>query len=291
MMRRVCLTVLFGFIAAGAAWAQTGTSPQGGAAIYTGAVCTSASFPSTFTTPTGTLPPPCLTTSGDGQWYTVMTASLKASQTTDFFISPSLVTGLYTNTQVKGSNTTATSQTASASGSVSVRVLLDCSNCVAPGSIQVADATYQAAAQPDPFGQGVTFDARIQQLTATLGQAITSGCLTLSTTTTGTTLSDTCQPEVIDLILATTSAHSFNFILLNVGATGAASQGNGHSVTVQAKLDVGQVCASSLNGGGPVTCTNNVNTSTDQASSIAAALFGLGSLTVVPVHLSPDFSF
>jgi hypothetical protein len=287
-MKKACCMLVLCFISGGVARAQTSTSPQGGAAIYTGAaVCTSASFPNTFTTPSGTLPPPCANTTGNGEWFTVMTANLKASQTTTFFVSPSLITGLYTNTQVKGNNTTATSQTASASGSVSVRVLLDCTNCAAAGTAQVADAIYMAAGQPDPGAQGVTFDARIQQLTATLGQAITSGCLTFA----GTTLTNTCQPEVIDLILATTSAHTFNFILQNVGAIGTASQGNGHAVTIQAKLDVGEVCTSNPNGGGPATCTNSVNTSTDQASSIAAALFGLGSLTVVPVHLSPDFSF
>jgi hypothetical protein len=285
-VKKMCGILAFCMFVAIGASAQTSTSPQGGAAIYNkAAVCTSATFPGSFVSPTGTLAPPCMNTSGNGQWFTVMTANLKASQTTTFFISPSLVTGLYTNTQVKGSNTTATSQTASASGVVSVRVLLDCTNCVAPGQPQIADAVYPAAGQPDPDGAGVVFDARVQQLTATLGQAITTGCLNL------TTLINTCTPEVIDLILATTSAHTFNFILLNVGATGTSSQGNGHSVTVQAKLDVGQVCTSGLNGGGPVTCDNSVNTSATQSSSIAAALFGLGSLTVVPVHLSPDFSF
>jgi hypothetical protein len=285
-MKKICVAFVLCMFLATVAPAQTITSPQGGAAIYTGAaVCTGAAFPSSFVTPTGTLPPPCLTSSGNGQWFTVMTANLKASQTTSFFISPSLVTGLYTNTQVKGNNTTATSQTASASGVVSVRVLLDCTNCVAPGQPQITSAVYPAAGQPDPDGAGIVFDARIQQLTATLGQAITTTCLNL------TLLTNTCTPEVIDLILSTASAHTFNFILLNVGATGTASQGNGHSVTVQAKLDVGQVCTSGLNGGGPVVCDNTVNTAGTQSSSIAAALFGLGSLTVVPVHLSPDFSF
>jgi hypothetical protein len=285
-MKKICGILALSMLVATVASAQTSTSPQGGAAIYNhAAVCTSATFPNTFVSPTGTLAPPCVNTNGNGQWFTVMTASLKASQTTSFFISPSLVTGLYTNTQVKGSTTTATSQTASASGVVSVRVLLDCSNCVAAGQPQVTAAVYPAAGQPDPDGNGVVFDARIQQLTATLGQAITSSCLNL------TLLTNTCTAEQIDLILSTASAHTFNFILLNVGATGTASQGNGHAVTVQAKLDVGQVCTSGLNGSGPVVCDNSVNTAGTQSSSIAAALFGLGSLTVVPVHLSPDFSF
>jgi hypothetical protein len=285
-MKKICVFFVLCMLIATVASAQTSTSPQGGAAIYNhAAVCTSVAFPTNFVSPSGTLPPPCLTSSGNGQWFTVMTANLKASQTTTFFVSPSLVTGLYTNTQVKGSTTTATSQTASASGVVSVRVLLDCTNCVAPGKPQITDAVFPAAGQPDPDGAGVVFDARIQQLTATLGQAITTSCLNLAL------LTNNCTPEQIDLILSTSSAHTFNFILLNVGATGTASQGNGHSVTVQAKLDVGQVCTSGLNGSGPVVCNNSVNTAGTQSSSIAAALFGLGSLTVVPVHLSPDFSF
>ena len=64
------------------------------------------------------------------------------------------------------------------------------------------------AGQPDPNGTGIVYDARIQQLTATLGQAITNTCLDL------TSLTNTCPPEEIDLILSTTSAHTFTFILL-----------------------------------------------------------------------------
>jgi hypothetical protein len=161
-MKKICVFFVLYVLIATVASAQTSTSPQGGAAIYTKpAVCTGASFPSSFVSPSGTLPPPCLTSSGNGQWFTVMTANLKASQTTTFFISPSLVTGLYTNTQVKGSSTTATSQTASASGVVSVRVLLDCTNCVPAGQPQITGAVYSAAGQPDPDGAGVVFDARI----------------------------------------------------------------------------------------------------------------------------------
>ena len=250
---------MFGF-------AQSSTSPQGGAGIYTGnAVCAASNAG------LGSTLQPCTDTTGNGQWYTVMTSSLKTSNTTDLFISPSLVTGLYTETLVKGS-TTGTSQTAAATGSVAVRVLIDCTNCADKGTVQPGAATYGAAAQPDPSGSGVVFDARIQQLSATLGQVITSTCLT----------TNTCTAEQIDLILSTTSAHSFNFILTNVGS-------GTHTITVQARLDAGQVCTNNnSNGTGGVTCTN-VNTSL--GSSVAAALFGVGSVVVQPVHLAPGFSF
>ncbi|HEX5431043.1 MAG TPA: hypothetical protein VFW83_03700, partial [Bryobacteraceae bacterium] len=107
--------------------AQTSTSPQGAAGIYTGsAVCVASN--SGITSTSTTVPPPCTDNSNSGSWFTVMSASLKTSNTTDLFISPSLVTGLYTQTKVKGGST-ATSETAAATGSVAVRVLLDCTNC------------------------------------------------------------------------------------------------------------------------------------------------------------------
>src|SRR6185437_16295556 len=138
--------------------AQTSTSPQGAAGLYTGsAVCVASNAG------LGSSLQPCTDSSNAGSWFTVMSTSLKTSNTTDLFISPSLVTGLYTETQVKGNNT-GTSSTAAATGSVAVRVLLDCTNCASEGALQTSPAAYLAAAQPDPNGTGIVFDARIQQL-------------------------------------------------------------------------------------------------------------------------------
>lgn len=92
-------------------FAQTSTSPQGGAAIFTGpnAVCVSSqngiSGQQNFQ--------PCMDSSNNGMWFTVMNASVKTSTNKTLFVSPSLVTGLYTNTQVKGGSS-GTSQTATA---------------------------------------------------------------------------------------------------------------------------------------------------------------------------------
>lgn len=129
------------------------------------------------------------------------------------------------------------------------------------------------AGSPDAAGSGIVFDARIQQLTATLGSVITSTCLIDITT---------CTPEQIDLILSTTSAHAFNFILPTVGA-------GQHTVTVQARLDAGNVCYNNL--GTVTTCDSSSVVNTSLASSVSAAVFGLGSLTVLPVQLAPGFSF
>ncbi len=276
-MNKLYSIAAVGLLSCGATvFAQTSSSPQGGAAIYTGAAVCAASN-SGFSGSQNFQP--CVDTSGNGQWFTVMNAPVKASTNKTLFASPSLVTGLYTNTQVKGNNTTASSETATAVASVAVRVLLDCSNCADPGKAQVGAATYAMAGLPDSGGSGVIFDARIQQLTATLGQAITTSCLTFNSTT---GLSNTCSPEVIDLILATTSAHTFNFILPQVGA------GN-HVVTIQARLDAGNICYN--DSGAVVTCSSTDVVNTAQASSVSAAVFGLGSLTVMPVQLAPGFSF
>ena len=267
-MKKLFGLLVVATLSVGTAWGQNGTStsPQGAAGIYTGnAVCASSSSGLTPSIQT------CTDNANNGLWFTVMNASVKTSATTDLFVSPSLVTGLYTETQVKGGSS-GTSQIAAATGSVAVRVLIDCSNCATPGNAQSGLASYAAAGQPDPNGSGIVFDARIQQLTATLGQVITTSCLA----------ANTCTNEQIDLVLDTTSAHSFNFVLLNVGS-------GTHTVTVQVRLDAGQLCTNNnSNGTGGVTCTT-VNTAL--GSSVAAALFGVGSVIVQPVHLGPSFSF
>src|SRR5438477_27768 len=185
-----------------AAFGQTNASSKATAAIST----VSVNCPSNSVTD-----PNC-----NSGWTDVMTTTIKTSNVADLFASPSLITGLYTSTQVKGNGTGSTS-TAIASGTVEVRVLLD----------GVAGQAY-----PDTTGTGVIFDARVQTLTANLGYIFTD-CLAQGLT--GCTLT----PAQITLALDTTSAHSFSFILLNVG-TGT------HTLKVQARASS---ASSGTNGG------------------------------------------
>jgi hypothetical protein len=215
-------------LACGVASGQTNASSKATAAINT----VSVNCPSNSDTD-----PSC--SSG---WVNVMAASIKTSSVADLFVSPSLVTGLYTSTSVKGNGSGSTS-TAIASGTLEVRVLLD----------GVAGQAY-----PDTQGTGVIFDARVQTLTANLGYIFTD-CIAQGLT--GCALT----PEQITLALDTTSAHTFNFILLNVG-TGS------HLVQVQAR-------ASSISSG------------SNGGVAISKALYGLGSLTVESVRLVNSFSF
>ncbi len=76
-----CLAVF----ASPALFAQSTASPQGGAAIYTQpAVCAASN--SGFSGAQNFQP--CTDSSGNGQWFTVMNASVKASTNKTLFVSP-----------------------------------------------------------------------------------------------------------------------------------------------------------------------------------------------------------
>lgn len=188
-----------------------------------------------------------------GVWHNIMTTTIKTSNVADLFVDTSLVTGLYTSTQVKGNGNGSTS-TATAMGGVFIRVVMD-PQFDANGNVIGGNYAY-----PDE-GAGVTFDQRIQTLTANLGNIFSDCFANGGNTGTGCTLTQ----EQITLALATTSAHSYNFILLNVG-TGM------HTLVVQAQVNTS---ATGNNGG----------------IAISNAMFGLGSLTVESVRLVNSFSF
>ncbi len=203
----------------------------------------------------------------EGVWYNVMVSQIKTSNIADLFVVPSLVTGLYTNTTVKGNSTGSTS-TAVGEGTVKVRALLDPSGDTTQGDAGCQDTAVDnpcggTAGFPDQKGAGVTFDQRIQVLSANLGfifGGAGSACLTNIAS---------CTPEQIQLILDTTSAHSFNYIFLNVG-TGT------HTLVIQAQVDTSNT-SSFTNGNGGISLSN--------------AVFGLGSLTIDSVRLVNSFSF
>src|SRR5262249_50547023 len=109
----------------------------------------------------------------------------------------------------------------------------------------------------------LSFDARTQTLTATLGQALT-GCTVVSGIVQCTSLTD----QQIQLVLDTTSAHSFQFILPNVGV---APNSAPHRIDV-----VARVASSTLSSG--------------LGSALASACYGAGSVIVDSVRLGHTFS-
>jgi len=224
------------------AFAQSSTNASAKAAAQINTVTGCAQ------TTTGTPPVlgPCKNPSGDAAWLDLMSQQVKVSNSQALFVNASLVTALFTETQVKGSTTgsTTTGSSSVASGTVAVRVLID-------GDVS-GTGVYPAA--PDTNGEsvGVIFDQRIQTLNATIGGVFT-GCTVLPCTVTTT--------EQITLILDTSGAHSFSWILPSVGV-------GYHTIKVQVCLATG------------TTGTTPGN------ASVAEAMFGLGSLTIESVRLN-----
>ena len=253
----VVLTCLGLILLSGVASAQSGTpSSKASADITTLTVCTvQASSNGSPTTP-NTIPIAC--TNGQvtpDNFVQIMGATVKVSNSESLFVSPSLVTGLYTQTQVKGNN--GSSSSATAMGGVYMRAILTNASTGqqvigAPVSF-CGDSVLGCGNVAGVYG--VTLDTRIQTLTATLGTAL--NCLTVTTCTT--------VQESIDLALSTTSTHTFNYIFPNVGA------GTWY-LSIQAAVN-----ASAM--------------SSANASALAEAAFGLGSVTIDTVRLIHDFSF
>ena len=148
-------------------------------------------------------------TSGTSDWVTVLSGILKVPQNKDLFISGSLEVGLFTQTEVQSKGNK--KDTSSATVSIQVRALLD-GEVVPPGI--------------------VTYAARTQTLSATLEGAI-AGCLTIVTNADGSlsiVLDEACvTPEIIDLILATLSAASFDFVAVDVPV-------GVHTISLQARI-------------------------------------------------------
>ncbi len=148
-------------------------------------------------------------TTGTSDWVTVLGNVIKTAQNKDMFISGSLEVGLFTQTLVRSKGMK--KDTSTATVSIQVRALVD-GEIVPPGV--------------------VTYAARTQTLSATLEGAI-AACLTIVTNADGSlsiVLDEDCvEPEVIELILSTLNAASFDFVAVDV------PQGV-HTVSLQARI-------------------------------------------------------
>ena len=148
-------------------------------------------------------------TTGTGDWVTLLSNDIKVPNNKDLFISGSLEVGAFTQTEVKSKGKV--KDTSTATVSIQVRMLLD-DSVVPPGV--------------------VTYAARTQTLSATLEGAI-AGCLTIVTNADGSltiVLDEDCvTPEVIDLILSTLNAASFDFVAVDV-LEGV------HTISLQARI-------------------------------------------------------
>lgn len=165
-------------------------------------------------------------TAGYAPWTTVLSTTIKTPNKKDLLVGASFETGLYTQTQVKGKN--GSTDTATASATLEVRLLID-------GSENVA------------YPYWVVYDKRAQTLSATLGGVLQScqdlngdGVITVATECVVT-------DEDINLILETMAANHYNFVVANL------SPGT-HTVSVQVRIgttaDAGAGTASAMAGVG-----------------------------------------
>jgi hypothetical protein len=193
-----------------------------------------------------------------GGWINIMSKSVKLSNSQSLFVSPSLVSGLYTRTRTKTSD--GSTSTAQAEGAVYLRAVLT----PADGGDDIIAAPLNLCAQSvfgcsnAPGSWGVILDSRIQTLT----QDITACTVLIDGGGSGT-----CDfTSTIDFVLQTASANTFNFIFPNVG------QGT-YTLKIYAAVGSG---ATIIEGSG---------------SAVGAAAFGLGSVTAEAVRLVHDFEF
>ncbi len=268
MSKFACLAAVLVFSTAGA-FAQNGTaSSKATAAISTAVWCTYSTSGSY--TDTGVPAAPACNdlftgaqiTSTPDSFIPIMSTTIKISNSESLFVTPSLATGLYTNTAVKThtSGGTGSTSTAVAMGGVYLRAVLydQSGNMIVAFPIAACnDNIFGCASVPGTnssnSGWGVVLDSRIQTLSQTL-----SGC----TVSTGGTCSFDLTTQ---LILQTATVHTFGFIFPNVGV-------GTYTVSIQAAVD------------------SSANTS-GTAYAVGASAFGLGSVTVESVRLVNNFSF
>jgi hypothetical protein len=182
----------------------------------------------------------------------IMSTSMANSQSSSYLVNASLVTGLLTSTTVMSNGGNKSS--ASATGSVEVGVVLD-GNFDSNGWY-IGGGTYA-------YPGLLSFDTRTQTLTATLGQALT-GCSVMSGVVTCSGLTD----QQIQLVLDTSAAHSFQFILPNVGVAPSSAP---HRVDI-----VARVSSSTVSSG--------------LGSALANACYGAGTVTIDAVRLGHGFN-
>lgn len=266
VIAKLSLALVFGAVAITPTYAQ---SSKATAAITTGVGCTATGATSSSTSGPSTLAVNCHDIfSGNAVSVTpdnfvqVMGTSLQVSNSQSIFATASLVSGLYTNTTVKGhTGTTGSTSVATAMGGVYMRAVLRDPNTNA--IVQVADPISACTneilgCQQDASGVwGVVLDARVQTLTQQL-----SACVV---TVTGGGTGSCDFSSTIGLMLDTTSAHTFEFIFPNVGV-------GTYNISIEAAVNAN----ATVSGSG---------------TSIAGAAYGLGSLTAESVRLVHGFSF
>ncbi|TET40913.1 MAG: hypothetical protein E3J66_06140 [Dehalococcoidia bacterium] len=165
----------------------------------------------------------------DSGWVLILDQTIKTANKKDLFIDASLLSALYTKTNVKSKG--GVKDTSSALAVVWLKVVVD----------------EELPGEQEAFPGAIVYNARYQELSATLQGIIDS--------TAPIVIGD---PEEIELIIATMSANSFNFIVPDLSS-------GMHTIEVWAK------------------CSTDADSMEGDAKAIA--VIGLGSVTVEEVRM------
>lgn len=200
-------------------------------------VCSAGSFnPSNTTSVTTT----CGPANGGGPSILFANIKVPSAGNKDVLLMASLETSILTNTQVSSNGGKQSSS--SAEGSVVVIPhILQCpgGDCTGASGPLVDCTSNTATSQCAVFPNQVTFNDRLQTLTATLGLACLPDPVTGIVTCT--------TPQAIGLLLSTTSANSFNFLVHNLASgvyqvqlsIGVQASASTNSITAGSQVNVG----------------------------------------------------
>jgi len=215
-----------------------------------------------------------------GGWVKIMEKPLKIPNSNSLFVNVSLVTGLYTQTATKTNTatlpTTVNSSTSTAMGGVYLRAVVEDAfgnkilasplNLCSGDNVQAVYGCFSPTNGAADSDWGVILNARVQTLT----QALSNCVVNVTVPTVGDVVGACTLTSTIDLILNTTSAHSFNFIFENLGRL------NGSGIyTIKVYAAVG----------------TDAKVTSGSGAAVGAAVFGLGSMTAEKVRLVNGFDF
>lgn len=189
-------------------------------------------------------------------WKTLFTQTIKTPQDKDLFIDVSLECGLTTDTTVMSKKLAKAIATAEAI--VEVRVVVDDVPVAVNGN--------------DPADTDITFARREQTLIAEFAGDF-SDCMTVDLVTGEVTVDwALVDPEMLQLILDTMQANSFNFVVPDLSAAE-------HTVKIQAKLSY------KAYGNLEQETINDATVTMAEGEAFAEAYLGNGSVTIETVRM------
>ncbi len=209
-MKKLVFALMVAALAPCLAFAQSAGSGGGAfsnAYLIPSVVCAAGSLDPSNTSAVSTS---CGPTNGGGAKILFADIKVPSANNKDVLLMASLETSILTNTQVSTNGGNKSSSSAEGSIVVIPHIFQCPSNDCSGASGPLVDCTTNTSTSAcATFPNQVTFNDRLQTLSATLGSACFTDASGVITCT---------SPQSIALLLSTTSAHSFNFLVHNLSS-------------------------------------------------------------------------